>query len=146
MKSSNTSLRMAFVAAVVAGLLASLVLLGLRGRPPSGGPAAASRATTPAVRTPTSAPAIHAATSDETSWQRRAPVPIEKQVPPWAATPKTVPAPGRGYLAAWKAHPPRPAPETFPILPRPTPPDLSVRPPLDNPGGVNGDRPARALP
>lgn len=63
---------------------------------------------------------------------------------PWAAA-STDSLPPEGQVAAWEVHPPRPDPTTQmpPVPVEPANPQLT-RPPLTNPGGVNGTRPPRS--
>jgi hypothetical protein len=72
------------------------------------------------------------------------PRPVARETPPWEATPGNTPAVAANYWPAWKVNPPAPDPES-PRPPDPVPPPdpRASRPALVNPGGVNGDRPAR---
>jgi len=74
------------------------------------------------------------------------PVPLAKQILPWDSRRQDSPS-APEYIPAWKVNPPRPDPNALPP-PRPvepTNPQLT-KPPRDNPGGVNGDRPERPVP
>lgn len=76
----------------------------------------------------------------------RAPVTSVAEVAPWqAAAPPEAMLPGTVPVS--QIDPPRPDP-TVPMPPAVVePPNPALhRPPMDNPGGVDGDRPARAVP
>lgn len=75
-----------------------------------------------------------------------APVELTDATPPWQTTPENSPPLPAGYVPAWVVKPPAPDPNG--ALPEPVePPDpLTTPPPMDNPGGVNGDRPERPVP
>ena len=73
------------------------------------------------------------------------PAPLE----PWqVAGERPAATPPPGYVPAWKVRPPRPEQTGQAPLPPPRePPEPSLhRPPGENPGGVNGTRPARPTP
>lgn len=67
---------------------------------------------------------------------------------PWQVSRENTPPPPEGYVPAWKVRPPRPEQlSQVPLPPPREPPEPSLhRPPVENPGGVNGDRPARPVP
>jgi hypothetical protein len=68
------------------------------------------------------------------------------ETPPWQATPSNTANLPPGTVPASQVNPPPPDPST-PLPPPPRePPNPAVdRPALDNPGGVNGDRPERVV-
>ncbi len=64
-------------------------------------------------------------------------------VPPWKSA-RAAPKPPPGFTPAWKIRPPRPyAVEPARRTPVPPPDPRTHRPSKHNPGGVNGQRPAR---
>jgi hypothetical protein len=67
-------------------------------------------------------------------------------VPPWEATPQNTPPVPPGHIPAWQVKPPRPDPTPPPPPPVPPPDPATHRPPMHNPGGVDGDRPPRPVP
>jgi hypothetical protein len=69
-------------------------------------------------------------------------VPLQDEIPPWESTPLNTPTVSN-VLPAWKVEAATPAfaPPPPPVV-EPVNPAL-FRPPMDNPNGVNGDRPAR---
>jgi len=71
------------------------------------------------------------------------PQPAVKYSAPWESTPENTPSAGAGFIPAYKVNPPRPP--TFAAPPAPTEPPnpATARPQMENPGGANGDRPAR---
>ncbi|HEY3353531.1 MAG TPA: hypothetical protein VGQ83_09800 [Polyangia bacterium] len=135
--------RLALVAGVVVlGVLVGLLLEGLyRTRPvdeakAAAAPQAAGPAAAPAPRPPAAGPALTGAAA----------VTPEKQIPPWEATPANTPPPPPGHIPAWVVKPPRPEPSAPPAPPVEPPDPATHRPPMHNPGGVNGDRPPRPVP
>jgi hypothetical protein len=70
-------------------------------------------------------------------------VQIPKETPPWKSAPSDTPPPA-GFVPAWKIKPPPPRPY---VPPRPIVPlnPIAHRPPMKNPGGVNGARPERTV-
>lgn len=73
--------------------------------------------------------------------------PLPPETPPWEATPENTPPVAEGFVPAWKVRPPPPDPSVPPPpAPREPPEPARHRPPMDNPGGVNGDRPERPMP
>jgi hypothetical protein len=75
------------------------------------------------------------------------PVPLRRDPVPWEAKPSDPPPPSPRYIPAWQVNPPRPDAH---LPPPPPPPELPnpqlTTPSKHNPGGVNGDRPARPIP
>ncbi len=70
----------------------------------------------------------------------------DSEIAPWHATPENASAALPGTVPAWRVNPPRPDPSIRMPLPPDEPPNPAQhRPPLHNPGGVNGDRPERGL-
>lgn len=72
--------------------------------------------------------------------------PLAKEQQPWEAKRGEAPVPPH-HVPAWAVNPPRPDRNEAPPPPSKEPsgaPDY--RPPMHNPGGVNGDRPARPVP
>lgn len=70
-----------------------------------------------------------------------------KETPPWQATPQNTTTLPPGTVPAWQVDPPPPDPSLpLPPPPREPPNPALQRPPMDNPGGVNGDRPERTVP
>lgn len=67
---------------------------------------------------------------------------------PWEVTRDNAPPPPRGHTPAYQVRPPPPdaARASSAPVPVPRPDPASTRPPMDNPGGVNGDRPPRPVP
>lgn len=72
---------------------------------------------------------------------------VPSETPPWQATPENTTTLPPGTVPAWRVNPPPPDPNA-PLPPPPKePPNPALnRPPMDNPGGVNGDRPERKVP
>jgi hypothetical protein len=72
---------------------------------------------------------------------------LADETPPWKATPNNTPALPEGTVPTWEVDPPPPDPSA-PLPPDPVDPPNPAehRPPLHNPGGVNGDRPPRLVP
>lgn len=71
---------------------------------------------------------------------------LESETPPWQATPDNTSAALPGTVPTRRVDPPRPDPSIRMPLPPVEPPNPAQhRPPLHNPGGVNGDRPEREL-
>lgn len=72
---------------------------------------------------------------------------VPDRMPPWEARPDNSPPVAKGYIPAWKIDSPRGDPNARPApLPVAPPNPAEHRPPMENPGGVNGDRPPRAVP
>jgi hypothetical protein len=115
-------------------LLVGLTLHGLREGPQPVAKDADSRAATagPANESSIAGPRVPPGLADET--------------PPWQATPENTGALPAGTVPAWQVHPPRPDPSA-PLPPAPVEPPNPAehRPPIHNPGGVNGDRPERTV-
>jgi hypothetical protein len=115
----------------VTAVLAGLTLHGLSGsrdnaRPESSAGAASTGAAS-------SAPAMPGQAGTET--------------PPWQASPQNTTALPPGTVPAWQVNAPPPDPaQPLPPPPREPPNPAVHRPPMDNPGGVNGDRPERPVP
>lgn len=104
--------------AVAVVVLVALTLRGLRDD------------SSPAPNAARTARSVAVAASPSTAWQ--APIGTEESDP----MPGTVPVS--------QLDPPRPDPAMpMPVLPAPPPNPALHRPPMDNPGGVNGDRPER---
>jgi hypothetical protein len=122
-------LGLVLLVASAAVLPATMIVLGLRGQEKAGEVKAAA-ARKPVTFTPAPAPTLP-------------PAPIAREPQPWESR-KDDPPPPEGHVAAWKMHPPRPTMDVVPLPPAPrTVPDPMAVPSLHNPGGVNGDRPAR---
>jgi hypothetical protein len=115
----------------VAALLAGLTLQGLRS--PSDSPRPESSAGAASSGAAAATPALPGQPGSET--------------PPWQANPQNTTTLPPGTVPAWQVNPPPPDP-SLPLPPPPRePPNPAVhRPPMDNPGGVNGDRPERPVP
>ena len=64
---------------------------------------------------------------------------------PWEATPGNTPVVDDHHIPAWKVPTPRPVAWTHPAVSQPANP-ITRSPPMNNPGGVNGDRPPREVP
>jgi hypothetical protein len=113
-------------------LIVALTLHGLRDGPQPVSTDAAGRAATtgPATESPIAGPRVSPGLADET--------------PPWRARPESTSALPAGTVPAWRVNPPPPDPSP-PLPPAPIEPPNPAkhRPPLHNPGGVDGDRPAR---
>jgi hypothetical protein len=80
---------------------------------------------------------------------RFVPLGVPPAIPPWEATPENTPPESipPGHIPAWEVHPPRPDPnQPAPPVPVPPPDPATHQPPMDNPGGVDGDRPPRPAP
>lgn len=133
------------MALLVAGTFAALTLsdLGHRSRVPAGAPDGPGgkdflrplRPPHPPVRS------VHADLSAPGT-----PVPLPPEISPWEATPDNTPPLPEGQVPAWEVKPPPPDPSVPPPpAPREPPDPASYRPPMDNPGGVNGDRPERPV-
>jgi len=69
--------------------------------------------------------------------------PIEKETPPWESTPENTPNKGPGFVPAWQVQPAPPISHEW-SRPQEPPNPITHRPPMTNPGGVNGARPERA--
>jgi hypothetical protein len=120
---------------VVVGLLVGLTLRGLRGPSERAtvDPTNASTQPSSASRSSVAAPAVPSDRRDET--------------PPWQATPQNTTTLPPGTVPAWQVNPPPPDPSApIPPPPREPPNPAQHRPAMDNPGGVNGDRPERPAP
>jgi len=63
---------------------------------------------------------------------------------PWQATPENTPQVDDHHIPAWKVPTPGPVAWTPPPVIEPPNP-VETRPPSQNPGGVNGDRPPRKV-
>jgi hypothetical protein len=113
----------------VVALLVALTLLGLRG----------SGATTPE---PGRATGASSASSPSRAGSAAGP-----ETEPWQATPQNTTALPPGTVPAWQVNPPPPDPSA-PLPPPPREPanPAQHRPAMDNPGGVNSDRPERPVP
>jgi hypothetical protein len=73
-------------------------------------------------------------------------VALTREVPPWASKQEGTAPPPPHHVPAWQLRPPPPsAGDPTPSPPAEPPNPATHRPPDDNPGGVNGDRPARVL-
>lgn len=82
--------------------------------------------------------------SSEVVRPNAAPVAVSHQVPPWAATRENSPSVPAGQIPAWVARPPAPdLAMHLPAAPVAPPDPQATTPPMDNPGGVNGDRSPR---
>jgi hypothetical protein len=105
-----------------------------------GAPASPVSASLPSSRPPPAA----TAEPREQAPEAAGPAPLE----PWQVSRENTPPPPEGYVPAWKVRPPRPEQlGQVPLPPPREPPEPSLhRPPVENPGGVNGDRPARPVP
>lgn len=69
------------------------------------------------------------------------------ETPPWQATPQNTTALPPGTVPAWQVNPPPPDPSAPLPPPAHEPPNPAThRPSMDNPGGINGDRPERTAP
>jgi hypothetical protein len=69
---------------------------------------------------------------------------LARETPPWQTPPATKEPLPAGTVPVWRVDPPRPdpsAPMPAAVVEPPNP--ATHRPPMDNPGGVNGDRPER---
>jgi hypothetical protein len=119
--------------ALAVALLVGVTVHGLRDppRPPS---TDAGRRTVPAAPPPS---VVSRAAGSE----------LADETPPWKATPNNTPALPEGTVPPWEVDPPPPDPSA-PLPPDPVDPPNPAehRPPLHNPGGVNGDRPPRPVP
>lgn len=114
----------------VAALLAGLTLQGLHGSSDRVTPEPSNAGA--AARASTAGPAVPGQTTE---------------MPPWQATPQNANALPPGTVPAWQVDPPPPDPaQPLPPPPREPPNPALHRPAMDNPGGVNGDRPERAVP
>lgn len=70
-----------------------------------------------------------------------------RELKPWEATKENSPPVPKGHIPAWQVNPPPPPPPSPPWPPPREPPDPQIhRPPMHNPGGVDGDRPPRPVP
>ncbi len=123
---------------ILIGLAAAvvvLVVLTLRGLRASNEPVTTVPRNAPA--TTTSAPASKGAAAVTN---------VANETPPWQATPESTPTLPPGTVPAWKVSPPPPDPSLSPPSPPREPPNPALhRPSMDNPGGVNGDRPERTV-
>ncbi len=73
----------------------------------------------------------------------RAPPLVEPQ--PWAATSTNSPPAPPEQIPAWQVRPPPPDPNAVrPVDPVAPADPMGNRPPMENPGGVNGSRPPRS--
>jgi hypothetical protein len=128
---------------LASGTFAALILVDLHGAqlPAAGGSAGA---TTSPIVTVRHTPAF-ADRGDENRPRDVRTVPPPPTTAPWEATPESSPPLPDRHIPAWQVRPPPPDPNAA-ARPEPTsPPDpATTRPPMDNPGGVNGDRPPRA--
>jgi hypothetical protein len=71
-------------------------------------------------------------------------VSLTDETPPWESTPETIGPVPPHHVSAWKVRVPRPGADgPLPTPPHEPPDPATYRPPMDNPGGVNGDRPER---
>jgi outer membrane biosynthesis protein TonB len=129
---------------LLGGLLVVGVLVGLlvenlyRGRP------APTGETAPAVTAARTAPRLYAPTAPLAAARADA-APEPPTIPPWESTPQNTPTVPPGHIPAWQVKSPRPE-VTPPPTPVPPPDPASHRPPMHNPGGVDGDRPPRPVP
>jgi hypothetical protein len=123
---------------LVLGVVVGLLLEGLyRTRP-----------VTPSAAAPTSAaaaPAPRAAPVGGAGRAAAAPAPT-KELQAWEVTPANSPPVPPGHVPAWQVKPPPPEPVPAPAAPVEPPDPATYRPPLHNPGGVDGDRPPRQVP
>jgi hypothetical protein len=106
------------------------------------------------TRSPTGPPVATGPRAQETSvfaggpqaTAAAAPRPLPRERQPWEAKRGDAPVP-QHHVPAWAVNPPRPDPNEAPPRPSQEPPGSpDYRPPTHNPGGVNGDRPARPVP
>lgn len=67
---------------------------------------------------------------------------VPRATPAWLAQPDEASELAEGYVPAWQVQPPAPT-EWTPPAPREPPNPIEHQPPMENPGGVNGDRPER---
>jgi hypothetical protein len=103
------------------------------------------------LRQPTGAEAIESplpgATSTAPVHANVAPVAVPGRVAPWEATRENTPPVPAGQVPAWQVRPAAPDPTMhMPAAPVAPPDPQTTTPPMDNPGGVNGDRPPRPEP
>jgi hypothetical protein len=125
----------------VAGLAVGL-LVALRPDPPA--PASTTRgAPSQEVHTSVSAPVALERETTTAAARVQAPDPAAEPRP-WES--RSGEDPGPGYIPAWRLNiaPPEQVPPPTVNADRPDP--AKYRPSMDNPGGVNGDRPERAMP
>ena len=131
--------RPSLIAAVVAAAISALVVLWLA-------LAGGQRQSADAISSSHTARGLHLgpfAPRPGEAFVPSAKLNLEK--PPWEATPENTPAPPPGHVAAWTVSPPPPNPFAPPPPPPIVPPDpATTRPPMNNPGGVDGDRPPRS--